>query len=393
MVKSASNDKSARLAVGTMLSRQHAAERSIRQAVAGPIGEVASKADRKQKATAALILLLAAKKKVAAAAAASIFQQRQLAREAARNRLHAELKALGVEPARHQWVARARHQDDVEAADAAAASLASQWHVIATGALLGADEKGLEPGAVIRATRIPIAVRTKRTAETEVARAYSDEHREALRDLVEHDRGFRDGALADAIERHVVRQWSAMVDACERCWPLDGQQAEIDGSFPGGEVPGEVHPRCRCIEFLTTVSGASAVPIEVSKEVEDAAGASEGEHAIAMVDELGLENAWYDREGMRPESLAGERKRYEGLSAAEVEKTARTLPRPVRVHIEPDEKGKPLVILNDGRHRVTAAKEAGAKKILAKVVTYDQEGNVLHDVTAPVNIRAPRGSR
>ena len=253
MPKPASGSKTARLAAGTLLTRQAAADRAIRRAANASIDDAAAKTKKKERATAALLLLLRAKKAFTTAVGTVIYEHRQAAREAARSRLYAELRGAGIDVKGHQWVSRARNQDDVESADRAAASLAVQWNVMATGALLGADAKEQDAAAAIRSTRQAIAVRVRRTAETEVATAYSNEHREALTDLVEHDRSFRDGELADRIEDRTAREWSALIDACERCWPLDGVRVGIGEPFPGGEEPGEVHPRCRCIELLVRI--------------------------------------------------------------------------------------------------------------------------------------------
>ena len=80
-----------------------------------------------------------------------------------------------------------------------------------------------------------------RTAETEAARAYNDEHLERARDML---------AAGDLPPGALLREWSALIDACEACWPHDGERTGIDESFSGGEEPGSVHPRCRCSDII-----------------------------------------------------------------------------------------------------------------------------------------------
>jgi hypothetical protein len=107
--------------------------------------------------------------------------------------------------------------------------------------------------------------------------------------------------------------------------------------------------------------------------------------------EGGVENFDYARDGMR--DMTNHRGGYAGATPEEAQAIARgEMPtknsgikypdgeemvgkpfKPVRVHVEADGQ----IHLNDGRHRLQAAKEAGAKDIAAEIATYDAEGNVL----------------
>jgi hypothetical protein len=109
------------------------------------------------------------------------------------------------------------------------------------------------------------------------------------------------------------------------------------------------------------------------------------------VDRIGLINSRYARDGMR--DMTSIRKAYAGATPEQVRAIANgELPPmgsasgkpldPVRIHIEP---GSPP-ILNDGRHRMLAAQEAGAETINARIVTYDGDGNALSEVIRPVSI-------
>jgi hypothetical protein len=109
----------------------------------------------------------------------------------------------------------------------------------------------------------------------------------------------------------------------------------------------------------------------------------------SQVNHLGLENTEYLREGMR--DLRVHRGAYEGATPEEVQKIAlgetptknSSRPfEPVTVSAEPDGS----FILQDGRHRLTAAREAGADKVMAKIRRTDAEGNIVEEVTAPVSI-------
>jgi hypothetical protein len=106
--------------------------------------------------------------------------------------------------------------------------------------------------------------------------------------------------------------------------------------------------------------------------------------SVAEVNRMGVKNSNYLRNGMR--DLADARSYYKGASAEEAEHIATNLSKPINMAIEPGENGESLVILQDGRHRMTAASEAGAEHILAKIRTYDGEGNIIAEEVKPVSI-------
>jgi len=70
-------------------------------------------------------------------------------------------------------------------------------------------------------------------AITENSNAYNAEHRHAIIDRAQ--------------QLGLVEIWDAELDiqTCEHCASLDGSES-IDGAFPGGATPGNVHGRCRC---------------------------------------------------------------------------------------------------------------------------------------------------
>lgn len=120
------------------------------------------------------------------------------------------------------------------------------------------------------------------------------------------------------------------------------------------------------------------------------------QHAPDELEQLGLVNLKYSRDGMR--DLTGIRKAYDGASPAEAEliATGQRAPmgsvtgkpfEPVNVDIWPEG----TIALRDGRHRMTAAQEAGATHVLAQVRHWDAEGNILSEEIRPVSIQ-PRAS-
>lgn len=106
----------------------------------------------------------------------------------------------------------------------------------------------------------------------------------------------------------------------------------------------------------------------------------------------GVVGSDYLRSGMRDLTFA--RSHYQGMSARAADRHARNLSHPIRIHVAVDRNGKRTVHLNDGRHRMTAAREAGAKSIRAHVVEYGPRGGRLRSWTGPVRLAAsPKNAR
>lgn len=109
---------------------------------------------------------------------------------------------------------------------------------------------------------------------------------------------------------------------------------------------------------------------------------------LAALNKEGLINSRYLRTGMRDESRAYARSAYAGVPDAKAVAlgkvpSAHGKPiEPVRVELYPGE----APALGDGRHRMFAAQEAGADSIMAKIVKYDDAGNVLSETVQPVSI-------
>ncbi len=198
----------------------------------------------------ALLVLLAAGRRMAEGLTGAVLAGRKEARSLAARRLGAELELAGVSgetgsPALIAASHLARFESDGVEAQMAAESLAGQWRALASRAVLQAQRLGEDVARAVSATRRPLERRIARTAETESTRAYNDEHAERLRDLV---------ARGDLDPDRVLREWSALLDACEDCWPHDGERVGVSDSFSGGDEPGDVHPRCRCTALLVSAA-------------------------------------------------------------------------------------------------------------------------------------------
>lgn len=218
--------------------------------------------ERAQRAAVIAALLLAARQ-LKAGITTAIARGRELARIDAATRATQELKAIGIDAtslghmATRPLVAAARGdrlREDQLHAEGSADSLASQWRGVALAGALLAMRRGKDPSRPVAQSARIVGPRIVRTAHTETALAYNHEHEHLLRDAMRYD-----SDLASAFtEFRVKREWSALIDACPNCLPLDGVRVGVNEPFPGGAIPGGQHPRCRCIEYL--VSEAVEVP-------------------------------------------------------------------------------------------------------------------------------------
>lgn len=107
------------------------------------------------------------------------------------------------------------------------------------------------------------------------------------------------------------------------------------------------------------------------------------------VSEAGADSTRINLDGMR--DLTTHRGAYAGATPEEVKqialgqvptKNSRNAFEPIRINVEPDGS----MVLNDGHHRLAAAKEAGATEIQARVVRHDADGNPVAEMTGPVSI-------
>jgi hypothetical protein len=110
------------------------------------------------------------------------------------------------------------------------------------------------------------------------------------------------------------------------------------------------------------------------------AGAELRRKAQRQIRRVGVSGAEFLRSGMRRESLAYARKAYAGKSASEAQRIATSLAKPITVGVHHGGR----IELIDGRHRMQAAKAAGATKILARVRVYGKRGGLLKTYTGKV---------
>lgn len=175
--------------------------------------------------------------------------------------------------------------------------------------------------------------------------------------------------------------WSTSKDGAVRPTHRELEGKTFSWAVGAPDGPNMVLPgqpvRCRC-------QAIPKIPLfdDIDNPVEAPETPDPVPSAVQEINAIGLRNTNYLRSGMRPESLAFARQRYEGATPEEAQELALTLPEPVRVHVRPGE----LPELNDGRHRMTAAIEAGATHILAKVVQYGSRGGQKAVAIRPVKL-------
>lgn len=242
-----------RLGAGALLLAAHHAEKAMREAASRHVAEAAAEVERQRnmKRAAIVLLLLSTGKRMVDSLASAIVSGRSEARRISAKRMAAELSASGADvenTVRPLLVtaSMARAHEDAAHAQVAAESLASQWRGLARHSIAAAERKGDHPYRGISRSGDLLLPRIKRTAVTETAHAYNDEHREAARDAERY--GLLDGDV-------LLREWSALLDrrTCPECSALHGAHAPLHGSFPGRNEPGNMHPNCRCIEVMVAV--------------------------------------------------------------------------------------------------------------------------------------------
>jgi hypothetical protein len=222
-----------KVAVGTMLRMSDQTEKRLQAPARAASAEVAKKREDRAVLLGALVLL---GRRLGDQLTDAIARGRAEARNAARRRLREELSGVGVvytmsTPAIAQAGAKAADVD-VQEARIAADSLVAQWRALE----LAAAREG-ESERFYRS----MGARIARTAQTETARAYNEEHRTVVREMSRVD---------PELGQRVQREWSAMIDACSHCWGHDGERVGLDENFDGGDEPGSMHPRCQCLEYL-----------------------------------------------------------------------------------------------------------------------------------------------
>ena len=247
--KASANEKKAAAAVLLLARRagkdaSDTADDAVDSAVAG-----ASKRGAGKKASI-LAAILVVSSGFAGDLKKSLLASRKGARDAARSRLAWELGTLAVAvPTALRGPGKARPEDETYA-ETAADSAATAWRAAAIAAVSRAVRREESVTEALEGTRKTALARAELAARTETAVAYNEEHALAVREAAENDPKFA-GALREA---KVVRVWNSALEdrTCDRCAHQHGDTAALDGSYPSGDEPGSVHPRCLCTEYLST---------------------------------------------------------------------------------------------------------------------------------------------
>lgn len=246
----------AKRSAGALLLASDHTQRLLRTATAASVDEAVAEIGRRRelRKAAALVVLVTLSHKFTNRARGAILEGRQNARLAGAGRLGAELAALGIVIELARQDAFSRHDEDEAYASTAADALSVAWRGLAFAAVSASMRNDADPGPALAKIERPMLPRLDRTASTETSRAFNDEQRRALADAAA-----RDERIAEQLrETRVMREWNAMLDACERCSPHDGERVAYTDSFSGGDEPGEMHPRCMCTATLVTESVAAS---------------------------------------------------------------------------------------------------------------------------------------
>lgn len=244
---SARTDRASKASAAALLMHERRAraviERRVDDASDRLTADLARRRDEKR--AAALVAVAAASRLLASDLRGDIVRSRQSARAAAASRLGAELAAAGLVAgilARRAHESRL-HEDDA-LAQSAAGSLSAQWQGLAMAIVIKADREGANLATSLKDVTPRTRWRADRTATTEVASAYNDEHARALEEARKQE-----PALFAGVQ--IVRVWSAVLDrrTCPECAARDGQIITGDKEPP-------LHAMCRCISIAMPMSDA-----------------------------------------------------------------------------------------------------------------------------------------
>ena len=179
---------------------------------------------------------------------------------------------------------------DASQSSTTAGSLADAWHRDSLARLFGWAREGAEgriPPVGENAAQAA-KFRARRSAATEVAQAYNDE---AHSQFIE---------LSARLENTVItpllfKRWEAVLDrvVCGRCANYDNQVVPVNEGFRGGQVPGFVHPNCRCEACLALHEADLNVAHAVAREM---FGPGLGRMAGGRRDNFENAHQWTDEE-------------------------------------------------------------------------------------------------
>jgi hypothetical protein len=231
------------------LKRMLAVEQAARIVMGATVAATVERAPTlRAKGTRAPAVAVETSHAIEAALATTLRQARAAARRESSATFADEFTAATGSPLPEAGERESPEHADGAAADAAAKAFAAAW-LTATLEAMTADEVG-DPIAAMQSAAEAQGYRLDRTAATEVARAFNDEREAIAADQAEQ-------AAAAAAEGRgwlllPLKVWLADLDrnTCKRCADLHGTTRPLGFAFPGDEVPGHMHPLCRCATGL-----------------------------------------------------------------------------------------------------------------------------------------------
>jgi hypothetical protein len=187
---------------------------------------------------------------------ADVLLIRSAARRASSSSLTGEMKASRIPVIVTDRAAEKAKRADYAEATTASKAFAAAWLSTALATAPGddgdADAEPAEPDDLV--------ARGEGLATTQAASAFAAEREDIMR---AHAREARARGLVIPFKR-----WDATHDRrlCARCRDLSGAMPRPWGvAFPGGIVPGTVHPRCRCVSVTAVMPLAWKAEVEVTQ--------------------------------------------------------------------------------------------------------------------------------
>jgi len=152
---------------------------------------------------------------------------------------------------------------DLANADAIGNAFASRWAQSVLHHIVNAsDEDETDVAWNARMVAAQMDHQIKRIAATETSKAYNDEHDSAINDALGDVTGDDEDDTGLAVEsteeadvwdgRGVFKMWNAYLDraTCVECRSHDGEIVAPSEPFSNRDVPGHMHPNCRCEQTL-----------------------------------------------------------------------------------------------------------------------------------------------
>ena len=209
-------------------------------------------------------------------------------------------------------------------ATSASRAMASRWLLSTTTSIrqweLDGGKASLPQAARSSTSRILSSL--GRTAATETAFAYAEEHGRQMNAAAEQ-------AKAAPLARLLYKRWEGALDRkiCRVCANHDNEIVPATEPFRGGDVPGQVHPHCRCQAVVALTSTDLNTAHAVTREV---AGPGLGRSAMGYKSARGAFDDW---DNWTPEMRKAWTKSYQRALVDE-DYRARLITPEIRRHLE-----------------------------------------------------------